>query len=113
MFDFLLDAGNYADRMVDRNEYDWGFISTARCSDGSQPFETAVQHDKYADEDGETDNMIIVESYDNTEEAQAGHDKWVEIMTNKPPSKLMDCQNAGIGKLCGAFGDIIQTRIDS
>lgn len=29
MFGFLMDAENYEDRKVGRNDYLWGFISTA------------------------------------------------------------------------------------
>lgn len=98
MFDFLLDVGNYEDRKVDRSEFEWGFISTARVSDGSQPFETAVQHPDYND-----GSMVIVEAYATKALAQEGHKKWVEIMTAKKlPGSLTDCANSMIAQAFGS-----------
>lgn len=110
MFEFFNDVGNYEYRCVDRNEFDWGFISTARCSDGSHPYETAVSSDEYEDSDGDDSRMIIVEAYDTKDEAKEGHAKWVDTMTNNPPEKLVDCENAGVASLAGAFGEIFETR---
>ena len=106
MFEFMLDAGNYEDRMVDRSEYEWGFISTARCSDGSHPYETAVSSSEYAkvSDPDETDGMTIVEAYDSPEAAQEGHDRWVKTMTKHPPEGLTDCCNAGIAEFGTALG---------
>ena len=101
MFEFIMDMGTYSTRKVGRDNFDWGFVSTAQVSDGSKPYETAVCHDRYRD-DG---NMVIVENYDNKEEALKGHKKWVKKMTAKKlPSKLVDCNNSEIGQLCDAFG---------
>lgn len=30
IFGFIPDIGNYSERLVDRTEFDWGYISTAR-----------------------------------------------------------------------------------
>ena len=111
MFDFLF-AADYSSRVVGRDDFDWGFVSTASVTDGDHPYETAVSSRLYEDEDGETDSMIIVEAYDSHEDAEAGHAKWVEIMTSEsPPNELIDCENAAIGQLLGAFGEIKQTRV--
>lgn len=91
--------GSYKSRKVDRFEADWGFISTARVTDGSKPYETAVQHKDYGD-----GNMVIVECYDTKEQAQAGHVKWVGIMTSNPPDELVDCNNAGLAQFGSALG---------
>ena len=106
MFDFLFDMNNYEDRMVDRSEFDWGYISTARVSDGRQPFETSVCSDQYAKATDieDTSGMTIVEAYSSKEAAQKGHDKWVEIMTTSPPDELQDCCNAGIAEFGEALG---------
>ena len=103
MVEFLMDAGNYEDRKVEQTEFDWGYISTARVSDGEQPFETAVCSDEYAEADDPdaTDGMTIVEAYDSHEAAQKGHSRWVKTMTESPPDELVDCCNAGIAD----FGD--------
>ena len=94
MFDFFLAVGNYEDRKVARFDAPWGFVDTVQVCDGSQPFETAVQHPDY-----NGGGMVIVEAYDTMKEAQVGHDKWVAKMTAKRlPSKLVDCANAAMAK---------------
>lgn len=96
MFDFLgLNMfGTYDQRKVDRNNYDWGFISTAEVTDGNQPYETAVSHKRYGS------NIIVVESYDTKEQAKIGHEKWVKIMTaEKLPDTLTECYNSTISNL--------------
>ena len=101
MFGFLLDAENYEDRMIDRGEFDWGFISTAKVSEGERPYETAVQSSDYgnADDLEDTNGMIIVEAYDSAEDAQKGHNRWVKTMTKNPPEELVDCLNSGWASL--------------
>ena len=95
MFNFFLDMGNYQERAVDRFENDETIVDTARCSDGSKPYETGVCNPAYNDGD-----WVIVESYDTEEEAKEGHNKWVEIMTvDKKPDELVDCHNAYISQL--------------
>lgn len=114
MFEFLLDMDNYEDRAVDRSEFDWGYISTARVSDGSQPFETAVCSSEYvkAADLEDTNGMTIVEAYDKESDAQSGHDRWVKTMTESPPDSLVDCCNAGIAELGAAFGcDFNEVRV--
>ncbi len=106
MFDFLMDVGNYEDRKIDRSDFDWGYVSTARVSDGSQPFETAVCSDQYAraNDLDDTSEMTIVEAYDDADDAQIGHDQWVKTMTENPPEGLTDCHNAGIAKFGAGLG---------
>lgn len=99
MFNFLLDAGNYEQRKIAKDEFDWGFISTCRVSDGVKDFETAVQHKRYGG------SMTIVENYDTAEEAAEGHKRWVKTMTAKKlPKKLIDCNNAGIAQFGAKIG---------
>lgn len=90
---------DYEDRKIAKNSYDWGFISTARVTDGRQPYETAVKHPGYRD--GE---IVIVEAYDDPETARAGHEKWVGIMKN-PPDELTDCNNSYISQLYTELGE--------
>lgn len=102
IFDFLRDYGTYESRKVDRwdNEDGTKMVSTAACSDGRKPFETAVMHPAYNE-----GKMVIVECYDKKVEAQIGHDKWLNLMlTNKLPNTLVDCANAEIGQLCDDAG---------
>ena len=107
MFNFSRMVGNYAERAVARNEFDWGFISTCSVTDGDKPYETAVKHTAY-----HTTDMTIVESYDTKQEAKEGHDKWLKIMTSdKLPDTLVDCYNAGVAQLAKAIGsDLTVTK---
>jgi len=103
MFSFLQDLGNYEDRKVDRFEKDGLLVSTARVSDGCQPYETAIQVKGYYRKDNNVhlaDNRwCVVEAYDTIKDAQNGHDKWVSVMTGEnPPSTLRDCQNARLSR---------------
>ncbi len=107
MFDFMMDAGNYSSRVVGRDDFDWGFVSTARVSDGYQPYETAIKHKEYIrNRDKQTGLMCIVEAYDTPEEAKEGHKKWLKKMTSvKLPKKLTDCANAEIAQMADMLGD--------
>ncbi len=108
--------GNYEDRCVDRSDFDWGYISTARVSDGSHPYETAVCSNEYvrvSDPDDAT-QMTIVEAYDDAAAAQEGHDRWVKTMTECPPDGLTDCCNAGVAEIGTALGcDFNEVRISN
>ncbi len=90
-------VGTYEERKVQLDEFDWGMVSTARVTDGTLPYETAVEHRDYADKDGQYRHMVIVENYATKEEALIGHSKWVALMTSDPlPEKLADCNNSGL-----------------
>lgn len=92
--------GNYNSRKIGRDNFDWGFISTAYVTDGSKDYETAVEHKNY-----NGGSMVIVESYDGKEAAKKGHDKWIKIMTSKKlPTVLTDCSNSAISNLYEACG---------
>ena len=95
IFDFEQDRNNYEERMVGRDDYSWGFISTCSVSNGVQPFETAVEHGNYNNAE-----IVVVEAYDTKEQALAGHARWVATMTTPPlPAKLKDCCNSNIMQL--------------
>jgi len=99
MFQFLEMIGNYDERKVGRNEFDWGYISTAFVNDGSQPYETAVKCNLYQDPNGEIKYMCIVESYDSKDKALEGHKKWVKTMScGLMPKTLIDTANAEIAQ---------------
>jgi len=94
IFDFFQDMYNYDSRVVDSYDTDSLTVDTCKVSDGNQPYETGVLYpEAYSSE------WIIVEAYDNAELAQAGHNKWVHLMTTFPlPEVLIDCQNAEIAQ---------------
>ena len=102
MLEFLDDMNNYEERKVDRFDGGYGkMVSTARVSDGRQPFETAVAHPEYNGGD-----IIVVEAYDTIEQARAGHAKWEGLMRKDAlPDTLVDCSNSEVQSLCTALGE--------
>ena len=91
--------GNYDDRMVARHETDGLLVDTCMVTDSDSPYETAVCHPEY-----NNDSLVIVELYETEEDAQAGHDRWVAIMTaDKLPASLTDVSTAD----CIAFGRVL------
>lgn len=106
MFNFLLDAGNYAERCVGRWDDEDKMVSTARVSDGAKPYETAFAHPDYND-----GIMVIVEAYNTREEAKAGHEKWLKVMTEGPlPDLLFDCLNSELASLIYDQGELSYER---
>ena len=101
LFDFLQDFGNYEERAIDRFEGNELLVDTCRVSDSTQPFETAVAHPTY-----NKGKIVIVEQYDTVEDAQAGHDKWVDLMTNNPPTVLHDVSTACAAQICRELGNL-------
>lgn len=100
--------GNYDSRKIGRDDYDWGFISTCRVSDGDKPYETAVEHKSY-----NNGKMVIVESYDTKDEAKAGHAKWIATMTAETlPDSLTDCANSAISQLASMVAPMTFARQD-
>jgi len=100
MFNFLNMFGNYEERKVDRYEGEGLMVSTAAVNDSTKPYETAVKHIDYKD-----DKHIIVELYDTKEEAKAGHDKWVGVMTAKTlPVELIDVSTSEIFEVADVLG---------
>lgn len=94
MFDFCNMMDNYEERVVANFENGELVVDTAAVTDGTHPFETGITSPEY-----NSGKWIIVEAYDTKELAQAGHDRWVKIMTENPPNQLRDCQNAHISQL--------------
>ena len=95
MFDFMGNMEPYEDRLVNRSDFDWGFISTVAVSDGRKPFETAIQHIDFNDGD-----MVIVACYDTKKQAEKGHDKWIKEMENHP-KEVIDIENYEIQQHLG------------
>ena len=90
--------GNYDERKVARFEDGDLVVSTAAVTDSAQPFETAVSHPAY-----NNDQWVIVEMYETRGDAEAGHERWVKKMTGKePPKVLRDVSTAGVAELCDA-----------
>jgi hypothetical protein len=69
-------------------------IHTCAVLEGEKPYETAIFHREYLAE-----KWIVLEAYDNQEQAQAGHEKWIALMNSKnPPQVLKDCCNSFYAK---------------
>jgi len=91
---------SYDQRSVNRYERGSLVIDTCRIFGSKQPFETAIRHPEFSV------NWIIVEAYDTVEEAQSGHERWVDVMTRKHlPEELRDCCNSKISDLCVESGN--------
>ena len=99
MFSFFGDIDNYEERKVANDVVGDAVIDTAAVSDGARPYETGVQHPEY-----NNGKWVIVEAYDTKAEAQAGHDRWVQIFGGVLPESLVDCGNSGISQLGEMFG---------
>jgi hypothetical protein len=94
--DFLSMAYNHDERMVDRYESDDLVIDTCFVTDGAHDYETAIRSPLY-----NNNKWVIVEAYDTKDEAQKGHDNWVDTMTNNPPDKLVECLNSEVSQWVG------------
>lgn len=100
MFEFMEDFGNHDERKIDSYDENGVFVDTCAVSDSEQPYETAVSHPSYND-----DELIIVQLYNTKEAAQKGHDKWVKKMTAKElPKAIKDVSTAGVIKFAAVFG---------
>lgn len=97
LFDFLM-AAPYEQRKVAKYEKDGLIVDTAAMNDTEHLYETAVKHPDY-----NNDKWVIVKEYDSKEEAQTGHDKWVKIMTENPPEKLIDVSTTDLRKLVNSL----------
>lgn len=104
MFNFIEMDGTYDDRKVGRYDNGGVSVSTARVNDGRKPFETAIRHPYY-----NSGRWVVVECYDTKEEAEHGHEKWIEVITTEPlPDKLVDCANSMISQL----GDVVGLEME-
>jgi len=83
---------NYDSRKIGRFEEGNVFVSTVRVTDSLEPFETAVRHPKY-----NNNMLVIVEMYESAEEATAGHERWIAVMTaDTIPAELKDVSTSEI-----------------
>ncbi len=87
IFSFLLDANNYEEHKVGRDEVDGLTVSTAFSSD--EGYETAI-----------IDSVAVypVQRYDNKEEAERGHQEWIA----KCPTLTKVMRLGGLGGLVEA-----------
>jgi hypothetical protein len=93
----------YEGRKVARYESDALIISTARVTDSSHPYETAISHPAF-----NSGKWIIVELYYDAKAAEAGHEKWRGIMNDELPTELRDVSTSAVvefGRAVGAFTD--------
>jgi hypothetical protein len=100
MFDFISMIGTYDSRKVDNTVVNSEIVvDTCAVTDSAQPYETGIESKLYND-----GSWVIVELYDTIEEAQAGHDRWVEKMAN-PPKELIDVSTSSIKSLYNALAE--------
>ena len=82
LFAAMSDYGNYESRKVNRTNINDYTIDTAYTSDYG--YETAIWKN-------DSDDMAIVERYEDKSEAIEGHNKWVEFCKTNP-SKVWNIQ---------------------
>ena len=100
LFGFFSMANDYEQRAVARREADGLLVDTCKVTDSRHDYETAVSHLAYND-----GKWVIVEVYDTEEQARAGHDKWVKVMTAiSLPDRLFDVSTATIKEFGEALG---------
>lgn len=88
--------GNYDSRKVDRYEKDGLIVSTSKVTDSDSPYETAIHHKRY-----NSGEWVIVQMYENIEDAKVGHKEWVKKMTSKNlPDEIKDVSTSTFAKLC-------------
>lgn len=93
MFEFFEMKVNYEERKVDNTiipSVD-AVIDTCAVNDSTQPYETAIKCSHY--NNGE---WVVVEQYDSKEEAQKGHERWVQVFKSSLPTKLIDVSECHI-----------------
>ena len=104
MFSNILSMmGNYEDRKVARHDDEETglMVSTAAVYDSTLPYETAVAHPAYND-----DEIVIVEMYPTNEKARVGHERWVARMVAPSlPSALRDVSTSEFAEFIDAVSD--------
>jgi hypothetical protein len=101
MFDFFDMMDNYEERKIGRYETDDLIVSTAMVTDSDAPYETAVSHPNYND-----GKFVIVQNYHSRDDAEAGHEHWVDVMTAIVlPESLRDVGLAHIAQLSDMVDD--------
>ena len=98
IFNFL-SADPYEERKVDNTIVNLAEIDTVAINDSNKPFETAIKHPNY-----NNNEWIVVEMYDTKEEAQIGHNKWVVLFREKLPDKLVDVSTSMAAELRDVLG---------
>lgn len=100
MFNFFDMMDNYEDRKIDNYQGENFEIDTCRVTDASSPYETAIKHELFND-----GKWIVIEEYDTAEEAQQGHDQWVDQLNNTPVDQLVlkDVSTSETAELCNIF----------
>ncbi len=106
MVEFVTMFHTYDRRKVARDEYDWGYISTAKVIDSIRPYETAIKHKKYQN------RLIIVEKYDSAEDAGKGHKVWVKRMSATVlPTSLQGVSDCDIVQMAASAGVNVNENI--
>ncbi len=101
LFGFMSMADNHEERVVAHHEKGGLMVDTCAVTDSRQPYETAVSHPSYNE-----GKWVIVELYPSKEDAQKGHDRWVEQMTTNPlPIKLEDVSTAMTAEMLDELGN--------
>lgn len=83
---------------------DWQTTNKVESGSGTVTIDTSLPKDTGIYETGihrlpDFPNWCIVEQYETEEEALAGHEKWVALITKDPDAHLVDIDLWGLGNL--------------
>ena len=101
MFSSLKNLGTYDQRKIKNDQSGGGVVNTASVYDSPRPYETGIKHPNYRD-----GKWIIVECYDSMEEALAGHQKWVDHLSQNPKA-LTDVSECEIAQSADALANAL------
>jgi len=86
---------------IEKDLFHAGAVSTISTKDSTKPFETAIAHRSF-----NNGRWIVVEEYDNVEDAKTGHSKWKKDMfiDEHLPDELTDVSTSPISIEQGLSG---------
>ena len=84
MFDMI---GNYEERLIGNDKVNGFEVDTVRVTDTGYYAETAIRHPEL--DDG---YWIIVQEYETHEQAEKGHERWVDMLENEKINTIVCIQ---------------------
>lgn len=79
--------GNYEERLIGNDKVNGFEVDTVRVTDTGYYAETAIRHPEL--DDG---YWIIVQEYETHEQAEKGHERWVDMLENEKINTIVCVQ---------------------
>lgn len=79
--------GNYEERLIGNDKVNGFEVDTVRVTDTGYYAETAIRHPEL--DDG---YWIIVQEYETHEQAEKGHERWVDMLENEKINTIICVQ---------------------